>query len=70
MGVFIDGVYYPRPGSVIGTMLDVQTVEVLRGPQGTLFGRNTPVGALNITTATVMVRILSMVKTLVPVTIR
>ncbi len=50
VGVFIDGVYYPRPGSVIGTMLDVQTVEVLRGPQGTLFGRNTPVGALNITT--------------------
>lgn len=50
VGVFIDGVYYPRPGSVIGTMLDVQAVEVLRGPQGTLFGRNTPMGALNITT--------------------
>ncbi len=50
VGVFIDGVYYPRPGSVIGTMLDVKLVEVLRGPQGTLFGRNTPMGALNITT--------------------
>jgi iron complex outermembrane receptor protein len=50
VGVFIDGVYYPRPGSVIGNLLDIQTAEVLRGPQGTLFGRNTAAGALNITT--------------------
>jgi len=50
VGVFIDGVYYPKPGSVIGNLLDIQSFEVLRGPQGTLFGRNTPVGALNITT--------------------
>ena len=50
VGVFIDGVYYPRPGSVIGMLLDVKTFEVLRGPQGTLFGRNTVAGALNITT--------------------
>ena len=50
VGVFIDGVYYPKPGSVIGNLMDIQSFEVLRGPQGTLFGRNTPVGALNITT--------------------
>lgn len=50
VGVFVDGVYQGRPGMVFSELLDVEQIEVLRGPQGTLFGRNTTAGALNITT--------------------
>ncbi len=50
VAVFIDGVYYPRPSSVVGSMTDLDRAEVLRGPQGTLFGRNASMGALNIVT--------------------
>jgi iron complex outermembrane recepter protein len=51
VGVFIDGVYQSRPGVALGDLLDLQQLELLRGPQGTLFGRNTTAGALNIKTA-------------------
>lgn len=50
VAVFIDGVYYPRPSSIVGSMTDLDQAEVLRGPQGTLFGRNASMGALNIVT--------------------
>jgi iron complex outermembrane recepter protein len=50
VGLYIDGVFHARPASATLDFLDVERIEVLRGPQGTLFGKNTTAGAINVTT--------------------
>lgn len=50
VGFYVDGVYYARPAAATFDFIDVEQIEVLRGPQGTLFGKNTTAGAFNITT--------------------
>lgn len=50
VGFYVDGVYYARPAATTLDFIDLEQIEVLRGPQGTLFGKNTTAGAFNITT--------------------
>ena len=50
VGVYIDGLYIPRKDGQLLDLIDIKSVQVLRGPQGTLFGKNTTAGALIVTT--------------------
>lgn len=50
VGMYLDGIFIPRDRTAVLEIIDVQQIEVLRGPQGTLFGKNTVGGAISITT--------------------
>lgn len=50
VGVFVDGVYRSRPSAALSDLLNVSRVEVLRGPQSTLFGKNASVGVISVVT--------------------
>ena len=50
VGYYVDGVYMPRPQVFVNPFLDLERIEILRGPQGTLWGRNSTAGAVNVVT--------------------
>ena len=51
IGLYQDGIYLGRTGGAVSSFFDIEMVEVVKGPQGTLFGRNASSGAISITTA-------------------
>jgi len=50
VGFYFDGVYLGRPGMALADLIDVESFEILRGPQGTLYGRNTSAGVVSVRT--------------------
>jgi iron complex outermembrane receptor protein len=50
VGIYVDNVFYARPGMLAIDLVDLEQVDLLRGPQGTLFGKNTTGGVLSLTT--------------------
>lgn len=52
VGFYVDGVFYARPAATTMDFIDIERLEVLRGPQGTLFGKNVTAGALNFVSRT------------------
>ena len=51
VGFYVDQVYYARPASATFDLIDIDSVQVLRGPQGTLYGKNTTAGAVSVSTS-------------------
>ena len=58
VGVYVDGIFMPRSDTQLVDVVDMQSIQVLRGPQGTLFGKNTAGGALLLTWALVALSVI------------